>query len=333
MKFTKALPLFATMLAVGMTFVACDKDDDESGGGSSATIGQLSDGHGNENLPDGYAISSVGNYYRFTYDEQGKLSQIYADGEYVDFSTKGITIEDKDGYAKISFNSKGLISKCKTSFEGEESNYTYKNSEEYSFSYNGNNQLSTISGSYNESGTEKGKKYSSKASGTIKFTYSGKKLTKVVQSSSYTDVEDGEKYTGSETCTFTFEYNKENENIYGQWTPRLADIVLDMNPFFDAAAFVGCLGRATSVLPDVIYEVSVEKENGETDTDEDTYSCSYVFNANGTLRTADGWSYTYTVVGDNDVKSTRSAEVNPLKPFVSPKATRRGLFMRRHNRK
>ena len=149
MKLFRLIPFLAVALAIGMTFTACDKDDDEGGSGSGKnTAGALDDRHGNSDLPDGYRISSVGDF-RFYY-ENGKLSQIYADGSYIDFSTKGITIEDEYGVMKVSFNGNGLVSKISYTSGGGSNNWS--SSESISFSYNSNNQISSYSGSWKESG-------------------------------------------------------------------------------------------------------------------------------------------------------------------------------------
>lgn len=333
MKHFRLIPFLAVALATGLTFTACDSDDDEGGSGSGKnTAGALDDRHGNSELPDGYRISSVGDY-RYYY-ENGQLSQIYLSGSYIDFSTKGITIEDEydDEVMKISFNGNGLVSKITFTSGGGSDNWS--SSESISFSYNSNNQISSYSGSWKESGTDEGESYSESGSGSGTFTYSGQIIKKVVQKSSYSGKEDGEKYSGSETYTYTFDFDAEYDNIYGQWTPYMT-YVLAEDGIFRALAYAGCLGRATSMLPTTIYEKNIEVEDGETYEDDDTYNCSYSFNAYGAIRQADGKSYTYTTISndDYDVKATRAAEQSVLKPFAQQ--TRKGHtgIFRRHRNK
>ena len=333
MKRSRIIPLMAVAFVAGMTLLSCDKDEEEGGGGSGKTsTGQLDDRHGNSELPEGYSISSVGNY-RYYY-ENGKLSRIYADGGYIDFSTDGINLESEDGdVMKISFNGKGLVSKVTTTSKGRGSNYSWKESESITFSYNSNNQISSFSGSWKESAQQYGNSYNESGSGTGSISYSGQVIQKVVIKSSFSGKEDNDKYSGSETYTYTFDFNQEYENLYGQWTPHLINVLIE-DGIFEALAYTGCLGRATSKLPTTIHEVEIEVEDGETKEDKDSYSCSYSFNTYGAISQADGKSYTYTMVTDDeyDVKATRVASTNLLKPFVQQK--RHGILssLRHHQR-
>ncbi|MBR0432582.1 MAG: hypothetical protein IJK15_02625 [Bacteroidaceae bacterium] len=325
--------MLAVALATGMVFTSCGDDDDEGGGGGSfsgkSTAGQLDDGRGNHELPEGYRISSVGSDFRYYYDERGNLEQIYADGDYYDFSQKGMTLE-ADGYTvKLSFNSNGFLSKVTGSGIEEYDGIELKLTENYSISYNSNKQISSITGSAKETGKYEGKTYSMTGNGSINYTYSGKVLKKVVWKST----ESGSDGKSSETYTYTFDYNNEYENVYGQWTHYLLYCVLESD-IFEALAYCGCLGRASSILPDVVYEEQYEVEDGETYEDSDTYKCSYSFNTYGALRRADGRDYTYkTITPDYDVKATRAAEQDVLKPFVQKKkAPLSRLFFRRHRK-
>ncbi|MBP3829098.1 MAG: hypothetical protein ILA06_02170 [Bacteroidaceae bacterium] len=325
--------MLAVALATGMVFTSCGDDDDEGGGGGSfsgkSTAGQLDDGRGNHELPEGYRISSVGSDFRYYYDERGNLEQIYADGDYFDFSQKGMTLEE-DGYTlKLSFNGNGFLSKITGSGIDEYDGIELKLTENFSISYNSNKQISSITGSAKETGKYEGKTYSDTSEGSINFTYSGKVLKKVVWKSSYS----GTEGRGSETYTYTFDYNNEYENIYGQWTHYLAYCIPESD-IFEALAYCGCLGRASSILPDVIYEEQYDVEDGETYEDSDTYKCTYSFNAYGALRKANNDEYTYkTITPDYDVKATRAAEEDVLKPFVQKKkAPLSRLFFRRHRK-
>ena len=84
--------MLAVALATGMTFTSCGDDDEEDGGGGSfsgkSTAGQLDDGRGNHELPEGYRLSSVGSDFRYYYDEQGYLESFSADGDTYEFLQK-----------------------------------------------------------------------------------------------------------------------------------------------------------------------------------------------------------------------------------------------------
>ncbi len=335
MKIQTSILFLAAAMAVGLTFTACNNDDDDeggSGGSSNTSAGQLDDRRGNHELPEGYRILSVGNY-RYYY-ENGRLSQFYADGEYVDFSTKGITIAEDLGSIKITFNGKGLISKMTYSSKGSDGDFSWDESETETFSYNSNDQCTSISGSWKENGSEYGSSYSESGSGNYEFSYTGTVIKKIVMKSSYSGRDEDGKYSGSDNYTYTFDFDRDYENIYGQWTPKFLDYILDIDDVSCALAYAGCFGRATSMLPTTIYETSVEIEDGERHEDEDSYSCSYSFNAYGALRQADGTSYTYTTISnDNYVKATRAAEDALLRPFAQqPRKASLGFFSR-HIRK
>lgn len=324
--------MLAVALATGMTFTSCGDDDEEDGGGGSfsgkSTAGQLDDGRGNHELPEGYRLASVGNDFRYYYDEQGYLESFYADGDTYDFSTKGISFSDEGVEMKATFNGNGFISKVSGSYDYVYDGAKMSASESGTVSYNSNKQVTSITGSYKESGSYEGKKYSETENVTINFTYSGKVLKKVVWKNNYS----GTEGKGSETYTYTFDYNNEYENPYGQWTHYLT-YCLPESDFFEALAYVGCFGRATSILPDVIYEEQYEIEDGETYEDEDTHNCSYSFNAYGAIRSADGRTYTYKTITPQEVKATRAAEEDVLKPFVQKKKDPISRsFFRRHRK-
>lgn len=322
--------MLAVALATGMMFTSCSSDDDEDGGGSGkSSAGQLDDGRGNHELPEGYRLASVGNDFRYYYDEQGYLESFYADGDTYDFSTKGISFSDEGVEMKATFNGNGFISKLSGSYETTYDGAKMSATESGSVSYNSNKQITSITGSYKETGSYEGQKYSETENISINFSYSGKRLSKVVWKTNYSSPYG----KGSETYTYTFEYNNEYENPYGQWTHYLT-YCLPESDFFEALAYVGCFGRATAVLPDVIYEEEEDVDEDGTSTDKDTYHCSYTFNTYGALRKADGYEYKYTTVtpDDNHVKATRAADESVLKPFVQTEKPRHHRFLR-HRRK
>jgi len=294
--------MLAVALATGMMFTSCGDDEDEGGStpsGTSSKLGYLDDGQGNSQLPAGYAVKTV-NGYGFYYDEDGNLSQISDDGDYINFSTKGISVTDDEGTMKLSFNGKGFISKASSTYSYTEDGTTIKGTEEYSFSYNSNNQITSIKGSLKNSIAGNGSEISVKGEGTATYTYNGTKLQKVATNTKESGM--GVSYT--ESSTYTFDYSSGYPNIYGQWTPNL----LNASPggdIFEALAYVGCFGRASSILPDVIYEEYVEDIYGEEDTDKDSYNCSYSYNSYGALTKADGCSYTYTTGGSSPSKAPR----------------------------
>lgn len=322
----KSFLMLVTALATCMLFTSCSDDDGEGSGGSfsgNSTIGQLDDGQGNHDLPEGYRILDVGDYYHYYYSQQGNLEQMYANGDIVSFSEKGFSIDNGDIVTKYSLNNNGLITEISSTGEGAEDGITGSMVETYTFKYNSNKQLSSVSGNYKITYKGKGIKYTESGKGTISYTYSGKTLKKVVRESSYSD-SDGK---GSEKSTYTFDYNNEYENPYGQWTRYLLYSGLE-DDLYEALSYAGCFGRATAILPDVIHEECVEVEDGETYTDEDTYYCSYSYNQYGALKKADGYNYSYTTITPDDLKSTQTTK--HVRKSLERSIFKYQGFMRRH---
>lgn len=310
----KHLIMYAVALATCMMFTSCSDEDGEGGGSISgkSAAGQLDDGQGNQNLPDGYRLLDVGGYYHYYYDKQGNLEQIYADGDTFTFSEKGFTIDYGDIVTKISMNNNGLVTDISSTGEGTEDGITANMTESYTFKYNSDRQLSSVSGNYKVTYKSKGMKYTESSKGSIIYTYSDKVLKNVVRESNYSEA-DGK---GKETSTYTFDYKNNYENPYGQWTKYLLFSGLE-DPLFEALSYAGCFGRATAFLPDVIHEEYEDIENGETSKDEDTYYCSYSYNQYGALSKADGYSYSYTTFApDNLNKKVTQIKGHKRKPFL-----------------
>ena len=347
--------MLAVALATGMVFTSCGDDDDEGGGGGSfsgkSSAGQLDDGMGNDALPEGYRISSVkynssySNYLNsgFMYDEKGNLKQIYVDGEYYDIQGNTISQdfadEDGEGNATLTFstNNKGNITKMVLKLSGNAYGYKVSGGSTTTFSYNSNQQLTNISLTHKASAGPE----SLTESGEIKLSYNGSILQRISKTSKYVEADSDGKYQGNETSTNLMQYDNEADNVYYQWTPTIVSVMRleQMEDFITAFAFLGMLGRSSSVLPSSFLHAWTQHDidrDGDPDDDEgeSTYNCSYSFNAYGAIRRADGYDYTYTTITpDYDVKATRAAEQDVLKPFVQKKkAPLSRSFFRRHRK-
>lgn len=347
--------MLAVALATGMVFTSCGDDDDEGGGGGSfsgkSTAGQLDDGMGSDALPEGYRISAVkysnssyNDYLNssYLYDEKGNLKQIYVDGEYLEINGNTISkdYDDEDGEINatltLSTNNKGNITKMVLKLFGNAYGFKVSGGGTTTFSYNSNQQLTNVSLNYKASAGPE----SLTESGEVKLSYNGSILQRITKTSKYVEAGSDGKYQGNETSTNLMQYDKEADNVYYQWTPRIVSEIRlgEMEDFFSAFAFLGMLGRSSSVLPSSFLHAWTQHDidrHGDPDDDEGegTYNCSYSFNAYGAIRKADGYDYSYTTITpDYDVKATRAAEEDVLKPFVQKEESCIGRFFRCHRK-
>lgn len=297
----------AIVAALSFSMISCDNDNGGGNGGSSATsVGALHSGTALDNdLPDGYRVSSVDDF-DFYYDEKGRLTGFSDNNMDYEFQkgTYNIKFEDEAETVNVSIkvNGKGCITSVSGSSYYGEGDGEYEKGEyekgniSFSLSYNGNNQLTsaTVKESWEEyAGGERDRgSYSEK----LQFTYNGTKLTKVT--TNWEEKEEGDIDTGTYTLTYSYDYDYENP--FYQYTPGLLRFVdeAEMEPL-DALAYVGMLGKASSMLPTSaqIYETYYCSEDRKSDEYEYTRSCGpYRYNSYGALSSADGESYRYTTV-------------------------------------
>lgn len=313
MKSNFFLVLLAAMASTTI-MVSCDDDDSGVDTGGKVSSSSYSD-------IEGQRVKSVGSRFSCSYDENGNLASYYDYGESYNLQLNPFKLEwtsnrESDVY-EIKLNSKGLISQIINKFSYTSSSESESGTATYEISYNGNNQISSIAVSGSTKWSYEEEQGTSSGTGTITFTYSGTVLKKVTQNA--TESENGKKYKYESTTTFR--YNNEYENPFFQYTPVYAEVAL-IN--LEGLGYVGMFGKASSILPDYIdWE---EKEDDYTDSGSER--CSYSFNSNGSIKIADGCSYSYTTV------STRSVE-EMVQEYTGEKKARKsfGFFMYRSHRK
>ncbi len=262
MKKNFLLHMLVVVALSSVVFVGCKDDDDSDGGGQSTPVASASYFGDKDNERQ---LTSVGNW-SFGFNDDDILSKITYTGTY---STSGsYTIKTKDTpytivyysgsysryanyvyYTDFRFSSSGYITSLKVSTynqsskpdEDDEADET----ENWSFSYNGDGQMTSASMTYSES--SESSKESGSESATIEYdegdiasmkvstSYEGES-TKV--DVSYKDEVYYSKSTSSkEEWEYTFETSTKNQ--YGQNVQELPNFSLPMFSFFGPLGWYG----------------------------------------------------------------------------------------------
>lgn len=313
-----------TYLIVGITvcvvYTSCSKDDSDSGAPGSPAGTMVGDEEEANALLEGIRLSSAGSY-RYQYDDNG----IFASMDYHNWSGKvetgkitwGYTNEDNSVSENYTLN---VSSNHIVSMSMNESGYysdswgesSWTRHGNASFSYNMKGQLSSISISYSENGSEAGEGYSESGNGTTTFNYSSDhRLLSIKEVFNY--IEDGERST--QTTNITCNYSSEPiKNPFYQYTPHMLNNVLEE---LEGFMYVGLLGKASSCIPSSYTVVWEEKYgDGESDSGSYTSSSNVSFNSNGTLRSADGISYSYMSVGTRFILQDVELKQDTINPDV-----------------
>lgn len=286
------------MVALAMGTVSCS--DNNNGGRSTApiTTGTLSSGtDADSRLPEGYRITGVGDMYA-TYDSNGRLTSFTMD--------EGI-MEIKNGVLAYSYSGNGFTEKFSINLNGmnliESITYSYeerygkeyeKESGKMTFSYNNNLQLTSMDATSNYEEYEDGER----EKGSYKYSATANYNGTILESVSSHGIEKDEYDVWEDIETKTLSYNSNYPNLFYQFTPSLADCLLDLDddgPII--LAYLGLFGRASSKLPTSYLHKEIEKEDGETYNDSHTHNCGpYTYNSYGALTSADGVTYRYTTI-------------------------------------
>lgn len=345
MKKNASLTFLISTIAMSVVFVACpDPDPINDGGSGKVSAKSFYD-------IDGQRVKSVGSNFRCSYDEKGNLSSYYIYDHRCDLSLNPFKLiyEYNDKYEssrsvfELKINRQGLISQITEKYTYE-STYDFDISENGTatsyITYNKNGQIEKIEVKGSEKGTEKdGIETWDETwdfSKTFTYTYSGSVLKRIKSISTAIGVENGEKAKENKTENIEFIYDKEYENTYFQYTPYYVDYALGFSYELEGLAYIGMFGKASSMLPSRIERTRwyYGEEDGE-DYEHDDYeyeNCSYSFKANGAIKSADGYDYTYTSVDTRAVVEDEPAEYVTVKP----ETRHRGIssrMMHHHGRK
>ena len=324
-----------TFLMVGMSACAvltsCSKDDGNGDSGApAAPAGTLAgdDAEANAEVA-GLRLTSVGSI-TYNYDEAGKLVSIdnYDNngGQLLASNNFKVSESEESGSYTYSgtytFNiaSNHIVSMSGQDRESGDWGSSTSNGTA-NISYNAKGQIATINISASENGTDDGERYSDTWNTTIVFSYASDNRLKSIISTEK-GKEDGESYTYVEKDEF--EYSTEYPNIFYQYTPRVAEMI-DVVGACKALALVGLYGKASSYLPTGCTETGNE-DGEEFGPYHDSFS--YSLNEDGTIRRADGYSYSYDHVGTRAIMPFAAAE----SPVAEQQPVRKTFLRRLHQR-
>lgn len=284
-----------------LTFTACSDDDDDSGSAEDLVESSYIRGTDGEV----YHLVGIGKsskpyyYYSYDYDDEGYLEG-FSDNYEWDFdfevtSYSPFAFSTGDSYEQSSFNSisingSGYITKFTATYTEEDDDYEEKLT--LSCSYSGGH-LTKISGS----GKVAYDGYSMSETMTVTLSWSGDYLTQY----HYYAKGSGSGYTAWIDETVKYDYDeKEYYNAAMQYTPNIFESTMlpEVAYIFPTPLmYIGYFGQGPAYLPEAYSYEGEEYEKEEDDEDDDEYSdegsYSYVFNSNGTVKSAGGYYFTY----------------------------------------
>lgn len=301
MKKNVILFFMAGLMAGAM--ISCTKDNPAGQAGSLTG----DDEEANAAVRD-LRLASVGRIY-YEYDGKGNLVTITDDSDDYEASAENnfkMTLRDvyknevEETVISFEFRNNRIHSiSSKLNFKYEDGTESGEGSA--SFKYNGKGQISSISCSYKLSGKYDDETFSltEKLSTVVNYD-SDNRIASVETLINVT--EDGDKETYKEKIEYS--YASGRVNPFYQYTPNLAsdlidglaDIV-DDRIGFDAFAYAGLFGRASSAIPNRSTSTVESSYNGRENTRTTTLTYTYDLNSDGTISRADGSAYWYTSVG------------------------------------
>ena len=296
MKSNYLLSMLALIVAGMLCLSSCGDDDEEGGennpasGGNSSSekviAGALNGGLGVSDKP-GYRIASAAGY-QFGYDTNGNLTSIkfkgddFPEGDELLQSMDPLTIVDYDYDVtnKVYFNNDGYVSKVIHA-----GNYdSGKLDGTFTFNYNSERQLKGFT--VKLSGTDEDEPWTE--SSNVTFDYKSGNLTSATSKWSYTEVYEGESYSGSGMDRAILSYDNAVKNPYRQYIETIVTfftydcMILYLDPLF----YLGLFGKSSAQLPSTI-NISWVDFDDEGETGSSIYTSSYTFNAEGALAEED----------------------------------------------
>lgn len=263
----------------------------------------------------------------YEYDESGRLTKIIDnDDDYEASADNNFKIELKDQYddgiseTTVSFgfqNNRIQSISSNGTYRSENEKYTIGGSA--SLSYNDIGQLSLVSCSLEGHDSDG---YS--ATGKLSMTLNYDSMNRLVSAEGITT---GTETYGGKTSKVSlkrrieYKYSPGWDNTFYQYTPNLAGDLFGDNLVvltnerigFNAFAYIGLLGKASSAVPSSAVESVEEDYGGKVSTRKYTnkYSCS--FNENDTISSADDCTYWYTRVGTRGEMPAAESNDGPAK--------------------
>ncbi len=322
MKTLRFLGMALVAVVLSAGICACS-DDDASSPSSSSAIIRTTDG-------DRLLLTSIkegsDNVYKFGYDDEGRCTYLYWGWYDYDISYNPYKIvDDEDDDLSFTFNGSGYVTKIKSSWSEKDYDYEYSESVTISISYNGD-YPTKITESYSGREVEDGDRYTYSGSATATLTWKDGNMTKMSLTYKESD-SDGDDWSG--TGSYTYKYG-DTDNEYRQHTLALNEAYEEID-FTEDLGFIGYFGKGTSNLPtscEMVWE-----EDGYKDTD--SFTSSYTKNSDGTIKTEKIYGVTYTYSYTTLSSNTRSAATTPFDDmFVSSEKAEKPkkMFGMRHNR-
>lgn len=303
---------FAAALIAGLSLASCnssDDGDDVSNDGNS-NAGTVTDNNGSK-----YRLTKAGNT-TYSYDSEGKLSSVYANGEtynvsYNPFKLTHETSQEKDVIDNIRLNANGYITGARDVYDYKSGNSSEHEESNASFSYDGNGHLTRMTASSSGYEIYNGEKESFNGTRTITLTWNDGKLIKVTDEVAGDGADDDDNYT------YEFTYSNATSNPLCQYTPNLLDVEVSI---IQRLACIGYFGKGPSQLPSGCreYNSTCYYKYGLLSSGlVDWYSKSYDSSSSYTSKNY----MVYSSVTGSSSKIIKS-------PFAeqSPKKTRRSMF-------
>lgn len=309
----------AMMAAFSLTFISCSDEpepnapepNEPENGLVSVQAGILAgdDEEANAVVAD-LRLASVGRSdysYHYTYDEDGYLETISEidDPGWSTSANENFKVVDNHYYDNgewwewtSTFNiSDNRVVSIPYSFNEGEEGTVYAEKGVYNFAYNAKGQLSSVVWTVEWSDSDpKSSAQNGKWERLITITYSKDGRITLVDCEESSE-RDGEKEAFEKTVEF--EYSSDVINKFYQYIPNFIEDIFfeDSNEHFLPFAYIGLLGKASSYIPTESITTYTKYWAGNEFSDSYTRTYSCTFNDNGTIRSSDGYDYTYMNIG------------------------------------
>ena len=319
------------VMATGISFNSCKEDDNNENLGENTPASSA----GIIDASSSLRLKTIGNQYHFTinYTDGGLID--YIENQYqneynkfeFNYNPNTITYTYDKSYESgsntyvLNYNNKGLVSTIEINGENIAEDEKWVGTESSECTYDENGHLTSISYSGQETGTIDGKEKQYNYTGKLTLIWENNLLQKWMTELEYNN-------EGSATTIYTYSYDEEYTNKFKQWVNiwNQADETDMWKKFASIILHLGLMGTGPDELP----------SNIEIHRTEDTYSsdkslsCSYTFNEDGSVASANGVNYTYETANDTRVSvSSNEITEHVAEPLTSTKRHhRRPLFMR-----
>lgn len=311
----KTFRLIGTALVAALMtplFISCSDDDDDGGKAPSKPVVTF----------DGKLLTSItssGVSFDFTYDADGRCTRMSRDGSLVgsiDYK-KGVLYDEDGAPMNIRFNGQGYISEISGSWnERDEDGDTSKGNGKFTFTYNGDGNLTKINISTTESAVIDGEKSTFKATASETFTWRNGNMSEARYE--FKSDEDGEIESGYQNFNITYD---SQVNKYRQMPYLMGTLVIIPGSPIAYISLPGLMGKGPANFPtNVAYELL---DDGNIYNE--SMTSLVTLNTDGTIKTdlLNGYStfnFSYTT------HTPRSAAVSAASDDVVP-FTVRNIFM------